>query len=104
MKNTDRGDRIKELKKKHSHIQASFGAQWEDYFGERLADLAEQFSKFKQEEQSWESIFQPSFYSRCLLQKDINFYNYLVRKLNKDVNQYSQKLKSEKKQNTNTNK
>lgn len=89
--------KYKELINKYPEIKQSFGGQWEEYFGERAKEIGNKFNEFNQQNEGWAKIFQPGFYNDFFLQKDIDFYNYLIRKLNKDINQYSQKLKSEKK-------
>lgn len=92
--------KFKELLEKHPELLNDFGLQWGDYFSERNKEMKPVFDSFIKQGKNWNNIFQPNYYNHCFLQRDIVFYNYLIRKLNKDINQYGQKLKSEKENKT----
>lgn len=97
LENLENKDNLGEIAGKYEELQKNFNNSWEDYFREKKLNTLEIVKSFAQDGYNWQKVFECNFYNFCLLQKDIEFYNYVVRKLNKDINEYRQKLKAEKK-------
>lgn len=71
---------------------------WKNYFDEKGLSDNGNIRKFAAENYNWKKIFEANYYNFCFLQDDINFYNYIVKKLNKDIFQYRQQLIASKKE------
>lgn len=76
---------------------------WESYFSEKGLSDDDDIKKFAAGKYNWKKIFEANYYNFCFLQADINFYNYVVKKLNKDIFQFRQQLIASKKEKKATN-
>lgn len=89
---------------RYPQLVEKFNEGWEEYFEEKtvgeikMSGLAG-IKKFAETNYDWKKLFEVNFYNNCLLQNDIDTYNYILRKLNKDINEFKQELKAKEKEN-----
>lgn len=74
-----------------------FGEKWNDYFREKEIINKQGIVEFKNSNCNWSQCFEIDFYNHCLIQNDIETYNYIIKKLNKNINEFKQKLQSQNK-------
>lgn len=101
-------DKLKSILEKHSTLETNFGNNklWKEYFEEKKLNNESNIRLFASNNYGWKKVFKPNYYNFCFLQNDIEFYNYVIRKLNKDINEYKHQLtfaQKEKKKKKNSN-
>ncbi|MDZ4296345.1 MAG: hypothetical protein U1A16_03160, partial [Patescibacteria group bacterium] len=91
-------DKLNIMLEKYPSLDAIFSniEAWKDYFKEKELDIKTAIHSFITDGCNWKRVFESDYYNSCFLQQDIQFYNYVIRKLNKDINEYRHKLASEK--------
>lgn len=84
---------------KYPELLNQFNKEWKEYLKEKELEKEEWFMEFKENKYNWKDLFFSSAncYKDCFLQQGINQYNYIIRKLNKDINEFKQELKSKNK-------
>lgn len=76
---------------KYENLISKFDNDWKEYFEEKGIDNQIQ-NEFKNEGYKWKDLFSEdgTYYNRCFLQKQINTYNIIIKKLNNDIAKYKQ--------------
>jgi len=86
----------------YSTLLNNFDLGWKEYLNEKKINQT-WVEKFELSNYDWKALFNDvNYYNQCLLQEGIDKYNYIIKKLNKDINEYTQnKYKSVEKGNNN---
>ncbi len=88
---------FEEIMDKYKNLTQNFSIGWPEYLREKKLENESWSEEFKKNNYNWEELlFKPNMYNQYFLQEGIDKYNYLIKKLNKDINEFGQTITNKK--------